>query len=104
MKLWVEHGSRQVGVVYPEEFDGDGANGRMICGSPQSVGGQLQAQIDESGVNYVACRFAFGDLTFEETRRSVELFAGEVMPRLQVKQRVAAESPKRILSCRSPFS
>ena len=34
-------------------------------------------------MNYVACRFAFGDLTFEEARRSVELFAEQVMPRLQ---------------------
>ena len=71
--------------------DGEGANGRMIAGSAQSVRDQLQAQIDESGVNYVACRFAFGDLTFEETRRSVELFAEQVMPRLRAQQPLAAE-------------
>jgi hypothetical protein len=52
---------------------------------------QLQAQIDQSGVNYVACRFAFGDLTFDEARRSVDLFAAEVMPRLQARQPIAAE-------------
>jgi len=63
----------------------------MICGSPASVRDQLQAQIDESCVNYVACRFAFGDLTFEEARRSVDLFAGEVMPRLQARESIAAE-------------
>jgi len=91
MKLWLEHGSRPVGVVYPEEFDGDGANGRMICGSPASVRDQLQAQIDASGVNYVACRFAFGDIAFEEARRSVELFTSEVMPRLRGQQPLAAE-------------
>jgi alkanesulfonate monooxygenase SsuD/methylene tetrahydromethanopterin reductase-like flavin-dependent oxidoreductase (luciferase family) len=91
MKLWVEHGSRPLGVVYPEEFDGEGADGRMICGSPKSVLEQLQAQIDDSGVNYVACRFAFGDVTFDEARRSVELFAGEVMPRLRAQQPLAAE-------------
>ena len=91
MKLWVDHGTKPVGVVYPSEFDGEGANGRMIAGSAQSVRDQLQAQIDESGVNYVACRFAFGDLTFEETRRSVELFAEQVMPRLRAQQPLAAE-------------
>ena len=91
MKLWLEHGTRPVGVVYPAEFDGEGANGRMIAGSPRSVLDQLQAQVDESGVNYIACRFAFGDLTFAETRRSVDLFAEQVMPRLRAKQRVAAE-------------
>jgi alkanesulfonate monooxygenase SsuD/methylene tetrahydromethanopterin reductase-like flavin-dependent oxidoreductase (luciferase family) len=91
MKLWLDHGTKPVGVVYPSEFDGDGGNGRMIAGSTESVREQLQAQIDESGVNYVACRFAFGDLTFDETRRSVELFAGEVMPRLRAQQPLAAE-------------
>ena len=34
MKLWLDHGSKPVGVVYPAEFDGEGADGRMICGSP----------------------------------------------------------------------
>jgi alkanesulfonate monooxygenase SsuD/methylene tetrahydromethanopterin reductase-like flavin-dependent oxidoreductase (luciferase family) len=63
----------------------------MIAGSPRTVADQLQAQIDESGVNYVACRFAFGDITFDEARRSIELFAEQVMPRLTAKQRIAAE-------------
>jgi alkanesulfonate monooxygenase SsuD/methylene tetrahydromethanopterin reductase-like flavin-dependent oxidoreductase (luciferase family) len=91
MKLWLEHGSRPTGVVYPSEFDGEGAGGRMIAGSPQSVLEQVQGQIDESGVNYVACRFAFGDLTLEESRRSAELFAGQVIPRLRAQQPLAAE-------------
>jgi alkanesulfonate monooxygenase SsuD/methylene tetrahydromethanopterin reductase-like flavin-dependent oxidoreductase (luciferase family) len=91
MKLWLDHGSKPAGVVYPVEFDGEGANGRMIAGSPASVRDHLQEQVDESGVNYVACRFAFGDITFEEARRSVELFAGEVMPRLREPQPLAAE-------------
>ena len=100
MKLWLEHGSRPVGVVYPAEFDGEGADGRMICGSPASVRDQLQAQIDELGANYVACRFAFGDLTFEEERRSVELFASEVMPHLKARQpaEVAAAAQSAIVS------
>ena len=63
----------------------------MIAGSPRTVLDQLQAQIDESGVNYIACRFAFGDITFAEASRSVDLFAEQVMPRLHAKQRIAAE-------------
>jgi alkanesulfonate monooxygenase SsuD/methylene tetrahydromethanopterin reductase-like flavin-dependent oxidoreductase (luciferase family) len=66
-------------------------NGRAIAGSPQTVLRELQAQVDESGANYVLCRMAFGDLTFDEARRSVELFAEHVMPRLRAKERVAAE-------------
>ena len=91
MKLWREHGTKTVGVVYPDEFDGDGANGRTIAGSPQTVLRVLQSQIDETGVNYVLCRVAFGDLSFEESRRSAELFAAHVMPKLRAKEPVAAE-------------
>jgi alkanesulfonate monooxygenase SsuD/methylene tetrahydromethanopterin reductase-like flavin-dependent oxidoreductase (luciferase family) len=91
IKLWREHGTKTVGVMYPEEFDGAGAEGRMIAGSPQTVLRTLQSQIDETGANYVLCRVAFGDLTFEESRRSAELFAEHVMPKLRAKERVAAE-------------
>src|SRR5205085_9001409 len=87
MKLWLEHGTQAPGVTYPAEFDDDGANGRMIAGSPRTVLDQLQAQVDESGVNYIACRFAFGDITFDEARRSVELFAEQVKPRLYARAR-----------------
>jgi len=90
MKLWLEHGMKPVGVMYPAEFDGEGMNGRAIAGSPQTVLRELQQQVDESGANYVLCRMAFGDLTFEESRRSVELFAEHVMPRLRAQQPVPA--------------
>jgi alkanesulfonate monooxygenase SsuD/methylene tetrahydromethanopterin reductase-like flavin-dependent oxidoreductase (luciferase family) len=91
MKLWLAHGIKPVGVMYPPEFDGEGQNGRAIAGSPQTVLRELQAQVDESGVNYVVCRLAFGDLAFDESRRSAELFAEHVMPCLRAKQAVAAE-------------
>jgi alkanesulfonate monooxygenase SsuD/methylene tetrahydromethanopterin reductase-like flavin-dependent oxidoreductase (luciferase family) len=91
MKLWNDHGIKPVGVMYPAEFDGEGMNGRAIAGSPQTVLRELQQQVDESGANYVLCRMAFGDLTFDESRRSAELFAEHVMPRLRANEPVAAE-------------
>jgi alkanesulfonate monooxygenase SsuD/methylene tetrahydromethanopterin reductase-like flavin-dependent oxidoreductase (luciferase family) len=91
MKLWLDHGTKPIGLSYPAEFDGEGHNGRAIAGSPQTVLRALQAQIDESGVNYIVCRLAFGDLTFDESRRSAELFAEHIMPRLRAKERIAAE-------------
>jgi alkanesulfonate monooxygenase SsuD/methylene tetrahydromethanopterin reductase-like flavin-dependent oxidoreductase (luciferase family) len=91
MKLWLDHGTKPVGVMYPTEFDGEGMNGRAIAGSPQTVLRELQSQVDESGANYILCRMAFGDLTFEESRRSVELFAEHVMPKLRARQPIAAE-------------
>jgi alkanesulfonate monooxygenase SsuD/methylene tetrahydromethanopterin reductase-like flavin-dependent oxidoreductase (luciferase family) len=91
MKLWLEHGMKPAGVLYPPEFDGEGQNGRTIAGSPQTVLRALQAQVDETGVNYIVCRLAFGDLTFDESRRSAELFAEHVMPRLRAQQPVSAQ-------------
>jgi hypothetical protein len=38
---------------------------------------------DTAGINYCLCRMAFGDLSFEEAARSVELFSREVMPALR---------------------
>jgi hypothetical protein len=31
------------------------------------------------------CRFAFGDLTYEQSARSLQLFAEEVMPRVAME-------------------
>ena len=90
LKLWLEHGTRPVGVVYPAEFDGEGHDGRMIAGSPATVRDALQAQIDACGTNYLLARFAFGDLALADTLRSVALFAEQVMPHLRAKARVAA--------------
>jgi len=90
IKLWREHGIKPPGANYPPEFDGEGQNGRAVVGSPQTVLRELQAQVDECGVNYIACRLAFGDLTFDESRRSAELLAEHVMPRLRARAPMAA--------------
>ena len=43
----------------------------------------LAAQIAETGVNYLVCRLAFGDMALAESLRSLELFARQVMPELR---------------------
>ena len=40
----------------------------------------VQKWIDEGGLNYLLCRFAFGDITADEAIQSVELFARHVQP------------------------
>jgi hypothetical protein len=40
----------------------------------------LQTSIDEGGLNYLLCRFAFGDITSDEALQSVELFTRHVKP------------------------
>jgi alkanesulfonate monooxygenase SsuD/methylene tetrahydromethanopterin reductase-like flavin-dependent oxidoreductase (luciferase family) len=64
----------------PPTFDALIAYGTGIAGSPATVARVLAQQIAESGTNYLVGQFAFGDLSLEETLRSVKLFAADVMP------------------------
>lgn len=47
---------------------------RIMCES------SVQTSIDEGGLNYLLCRFAFGDITCDEALQSVELFTRHVQP------------------------
>ena len=75
----------------PAEFDAIAADGRAVAGTPDAVVQYVQEQMRATGANYFVGQFAFGDLTLEETLRSVGLFAGEVMPML-------ARAPARVAS------
>jgi alkanesulfonate monooxygenase SsuD/methylene tetrahydromethanopterin reductase-like flavin-dependent oxidoreductase (luciferase family) len=56
--------------------------GSALIGDPETVAKQLQAFIDRTGEFEVASlQVNFSDLPFEPARRSMELFAREVMPR-----------------------
>lgn len=91
MKLWREHDMPPVGVNYPPEIDGFIEIGLAAVGTAAEVRAILEAQLAESGANYIGCRFAFGDLTLAESMRSLDLFTREVMPTLRAERRVAAE-------------
>jgi alkanesulfonate monooxygenase SsuD/methylene tetrahydromethanopterin reductase-like flavin-dependent oxidoreductase (luciferase family) len=54
--------------------------GRMIMGSPRTVREEIARQLEETGANYFITRFAYGNLTHEQSVRSLELFVSEVMP------------------------
>jgi alkanesulfonate monooxygenase SsuD/methylene tetrahydromethanopterin reductase-like flavin-dependent oxidoreductase (luciferase family) len=66
-----------------EKFDQLIGQGQGIAGSPETVRAFLAAQVDDSKANYIVGQFCFGDLTLDEMRRSVELFAAHVMPPLR---------------------
>jgi alkanesulfonate monooxygenase SsuD/methylene tetrahydromethanopterin reductase-like flavin-dependent oxidoreductase (luciferase family) len=76
------HGIKQM-HPRPANFDTLMARGQGFAGSPASVTSWLRAQLDETGTNYVVGQFAFGDLTYDECRRSIELFVRHVMPKLR---------------------
>jgi alkanesulfonate monooxygenase SsuD/methylene tetrahydromethanopterin reductase-like flavin-dependent oxidoreductase (luciferase family) len=82
MKLWIKHGTKPPNALYPDSFDALQLSGLGVAGAPATVRAALSRQVEISGINYLACRFAFGDLSFEESRRSLDLFAAEVMPAL----------------------
>jgi alkanesulfonate monooxygenase SsuD/methylene tetrahydromethanopterin reductase-like flavin-dependent oxidoreductase (luciferase family) len=59
------------------------AEATLITGTPATVRARIEQEIEESGCNYYVPRFAYGNLTHEESVRSLELFTNEVMPHFQ---------------------
>lgn len=64
--------------------------GVFIVGSPDTVRREVEAQIKAMKCNYMGIAFHFGTLTIAEVKRSLTLFANEVMAKLP-KAAVAAE-------------
>lgn len=86
---WLYHNTllfRQYGVkrhsAQIEDFDEARAAGVVFAGTPATVRDGLVKFIEESGINYLACRIAFGDLTFEESKRTLDLLCSGVFPDL----------------------
>jgi alkanesulfonate monooxygenase SsuD/methylene tetrahydromethanopterin reductase-like flavin-dependent oxidoreductase (luciferase family) len=78
--LWRAHGVGLPRQLIPEKFEDALAQGYIIAGSPSTVRERMKRDNEIAGINYSLCRLAFGDLSFEESKRSLELFAKEVMP------------------------
>ena len=80
--LWRAHGVGLPRQLIPAEFDEALSAGYIIAGSPSTVRERMKQDNEVAGINYCLCRLAFGDLSLEESTRSVRLFAREVMPAL----------------------
>ena len=59
------------------------AEATLITGTPATVRARIEQELEESDANYYVPRFAYGNLTHEESVRSLELFTNEVMPHFQ---------------------
>ena len=59
------------------------AQGRAIAGTPEQVRDFLGDRMATATASYLVCQIAFGDLSAEETQRSVRLFGEQVMPALR---------------------
>ncbi|MGE4046504.1 MAG: LLM class flavin-dependent oxidoreductase [Acetobacteraceae bacterium] len=83
LKLWKLHGQMPVmHAVFPERFEDAEAEGRAVAGTPDKVHDFLLREIQAGGLNYLLCRFAFGDITGAEALQSLDLFTRHVMPDL----------------------
>jgi alkanesulfonate monooxygenase SsuD/methylene tetrahydromethanopterin reductase-like flavin-dependent oxidoreductase (luciferase family) len=89
--LFQRHGvePRIIGI-YPPSFDELVALDNGIAGSPATVRDFIAAEIEATGASYILSWFAFGDMTLDESLRSLTLFADEVMPAF-ADARAAAE-------------
>ena len=78
VKLWADHGD----TTYAQRVNLDAAlqHETILVGSPDRVRDQIARLLDTTGANYVICSFAWGDLTQDQSRRSIDLFAEKVMP------------------------
>ena len=84
LKLWIKHNQMPImHAVFPETFEEAEAQGRAVAGTPEKVREHLQKSIDEAGLNYMMCRFAFGDMTRDACHYSLDLFARKVMADLR---------------------
>ena len=52
---------------------------RSVIGSPEQCVAQIKG-LQEQGIEYFGCNFAFGGMNHAKVMRSMELFASEVMP------------------------
>ena len=78
--LWKAHGGSPVVAAYTEDFDETVAKDLLIFGSPATVRAEIERYLEVSGTNYFVCRFAFGSLTYEQSRAALDGFTEEVMP------------------------
>lgn len=83
--LWLRNGLKPP-HAYPDDFEAALKLGFFIAGTPQTVRDTIAFQIAAAGLNYLMCRLAFGNMPFESSLRSVDLFARDVMPQLKQAQ------------------
>ena len=62
------------------DFDSVKEREMVLAGSPETVRAQVKKTVDDTRCNYFCCIFAFGDLSPEQTMRSMRLFVEEIMP------------------------
>jgi alkanesulfonate monooxygenase SsuD/methylene tetrahydromethanopterin reductase-like flavin-dependent oxidoreductase (luciferase family) len=83
LRLWKLHDMMPaMHAVFPERFEDAEKEGRAVAGTADKVTSFLLREVRAGGLNYLLCRFAFGDITGAESLHSLDLFVRHVMPAL----------------------
>ncbi len=82
LHLWRLH-KMKIPLNMPENITDARTAGLCVVGNAASVREQLAAQIEQTGINYLVCRLAFGNLPMEATLYSVTQLRHEIMPAFQ---------------------
>jgi len=90
-QLWRDHDDPLGDQLLPDDFLAVQQYGAALVGSPATVREVLSEQLQQSGANYLVCRFNFGDLNRAEMMQSLALFRDDVMPALKAAQQETAE-------------
>ena len=78
LKLWHDHGDSTRDVQFSWQVAAE--HETILFGSPERVRDQVSQLLEVSGCNYVLCVFAWGNLTHQQSMRSLRLFSEQVMP------------------------
>ncbi len=74
--------TERTGMHLGIDFDQCVKNGMVIAGAPETVRRGILEQTAELGSNYLLAYLFFGTMAFTDARRSLDLFAAEIMPAL----------------------
>jgi alkanesulfonate monooxygenase SsuD/methylene tetrahydromethanopterin reductase-like flavin-dependent oxidoreductase (luciferase family) len=81
VSLWRKF--RSIPFHFAETLEIALARDSAIVGSPATVRAEIERHLAESRCNYFVTRFAYGNLTHEQSARSLALFTSEVMPHFE---------------------
>jgi probable LLM family oxidoreductase len=90
-ELWPEYkkmrdrigGERGWPPMSPEEFERESDRGSLYVGSPETVARKIAATVKGLGLSRFDLKYSAGALAHEKLMRSIELFGGEVVPRVR---------------------